>query len=86
MQKAEYQNMLLLAKMEDALEHLMYVRNQRFITQAKYEELVNQLHLDAKGTVVEPFVAVADQTDRAEREKAWYENLSIEMEEECSVR
>ena len=85
-QQEGYGNMLLLAKMEDALEEKMYKRKQKYITKAKYEQMVNQLHLDTEGKVVEPFVALADRQDREEREKMWYENLALELEEECLIK
>lgn len=81
-----YSNMLLLMKMEDILEDLMYNRKQKYITKAKYEELVNKVHLDTEGKVVEPFCELADTKNRQERERIWYENLALEMEEECLIK
>ena len=78
--------MLLLVRMEEHLEKLMFERKQRFLTMAGYESIINKLHLDAEGCVVEPFVALADNKDRAERQKAWYENLALELEEECLIK
>lgn len=81
-----YSNMLLLVKMEEALEDLMYNRKQKFITKAKYEELINKIHLDTAGTVVEPFVALADRGQREQRERQWYETLALELEEEALIK
>ena len=78
--------MLLLVKMEDALEDLMYNRRQKYITKGTFEEMMNQLHLDAEGSVVEPFVALADQADRAARERMWYETLAQELEDEAPIK
>lgn len=64
MQQPEYGNMLLLVRMRNELEKRMYQRKQRFLTFAGYEELVNKLHLDSAGHVVEPFVALSDTEHR----------------------
>lgn len=78
MQQAEYGNMLLLVRMRDELEHRMYHRKQRFLTFAGYEELVNKLHLDAEGHVVEPFVALS---------QSGMEDVDEDLEEqECLIR
>ena len=73
MQQAEYGNMLLLVRMRNELEHRMYQRKQRFLTFAGYEELVNKLHLDSAGHVVEPFVALSERHHyRSEHEQQLY--------------
>lgn len=86
MQSPEYGNMLLLVRMRDELEHRMYQRKQRFLTFAGYEELVNKLHLDAEGHVVEPFVALSDRQDREERQKLHIESIAQDLEEECLIK
>jgi len=86
MQNCDYSNMLLLAKMEDELERLMYGRKQKFITQSKYSKLIEKLHLDTEGKLVEPFVALAERYDREERQRLWYESLLSELEEEALIR
>lgn len=86
MQRPEYNNMLLLMRMKDHLEDLMYNRKQKFLTLAKYESIVNQLHLDAEGHLVEPFVDLADRCAREERQRNWYESLALDVEEECLIK
>jgi hypothetical protein len=86
MQTPEYSNMLLLVKMEDALEELMYQRKQKYITQSKYAKMIDKLHLDTEGSVVEPFVALAERHDREERQRVWYESLALDLEEECLIK
>lgn len=86
MQSPEYGNMLLLVRMREELEHRMYQRKQRFLTFAGYEELVNKLHLDAEGHVVEPFVALSDRQDREERQKLHIESIAQDLEEECLIK
>jgi hypothetical protein len=86
MHSPEYGNMLLLVKMKDELENRMYQRKQRNLTFAKYEELVNKLHLDAEGHVVEPFEAIADRHDRDERQSLYYESIAQDIEEECLIK
>jgi hypothetical protein len=86
MQSPEYGNMLLLVRMRDELEHRMYDRKQRFLAFAGYEELVNKLHLDAEGHVVEPFVALSERKDRDARQKQHIESIAQDLEEECLIR
>lgn len=86
MESQEYGNMLLLVRMRDELEHRMYQRKQRFLTFAGYEELVNKLHLDAEGHVVEPFVALSERKDRQERQQLHIEAIAQDLEEECLIK
>jgi len=86
MQSPEYGNMLLLVRMRDELENRMYQRKQRFLTFAGYEELVNKLHLDAEGHVVEPFVALSERKDREERQRLHIEAIAQDLEEECLIK
>jgi hypothetical protein len=72
--------------MKDELENRMYQKKQRNLTFAKYEELVNKLHLDAEGHVIEPFVAIADRQDREERQRSYNENIAQDIEEECIIK
>lgn len=78
--------MLLLVKMEDALEELMYQRKQKYITQAAYAKMIDQIHLDTEGSVVEPFCELAERHDREERQRIWYESLTLDLEEECLIK
>jgi len=75
----EYGNMLLLVRLRDELEHRMYQRKQRYLTYAGYEELVNKLHLDAEGHVVEPFVALSERRDREEEQKWHIESVTQDL-------
>jgi 2,3-bisphosphoglycerate-dependent phosphoglycerate mutase len=86
MQTPEYGNMLLLDRMRNHLEQLMVDRKQRFLTMAGYESIINKLHLDAEGCLVEPFVALSERDDRSERQRKWYENLALDLEEECLIK
>jgi hypothetical protein len=86
MQNPEYGNMLLLVRMKDELENRMYRRKQKYMTFGNYEELVNKLHLDAAGTVVEPFVEISDRFDREERQRMYYDTLAQDLEEECLIK
>jgi hypothetical protein len=85
-EKPEYEKMLLLIRMKNHLEDLLYHRRQRFMTYAGFESIVNKIHLDAEGQIIEPFVALADQRDRDERQKEWYESLALELEEEALIK
>ena len=86
MKSPEYRNMLLLARMQSCLEELMYERKQKFITQCTYESLIQKIHLDTEGCVVEPFVDLADRQNRDQRQQIWYDNLALDMEEECLIK
>lgn len=81
MQEPEYRNMLLLAKVEDYLEDLMSGRRQRFMTKSAFSKLIDKIHLDTKGSVVEPFCALADREDRAERQRIWYQTMAFDHED-----
>jgi 2,3-bisphosphoglycerate-dependent phosphoglycerate mutase len=82
----DYTNMLLLVRMEEALERIMHVQRRKYTTKFAYEGLINKIHLDTEGCVVEPFVDLACRTLRTEREKVWSDVLALEMEEECLIR
>lgn len=86
MKLPDYRNMLLLVRMQACLEDLMYERKQKYVTQCSYESLVKKIHLDTEGCVVEPFVDLANTIHREERQQIWYENLALDMEEECLIR
>jgi hypothetical protein len=86
MKSPEYRNMLLLARMQTCLEDLMYERKQKFITQCTYDSLIKKIHLDTEGCVVEPFVDLADRQNRDQRQQIWYDNLALDMEEECLIK
>lgn len=86
MQSPDYRNMLLLNRMADLLEDLMHDRKQRFLTKDRYEKIIDKLHLDAEGSVVEPFVDLADRVDRDERQRQWETNMAMDLEEECLIK
>lgn len=86
MQLPEYNNMFLLTKMKDHLEQLLFERKQRYLTMAGYESIIDKLHLDAEGHVVEPFEALADQDHRDERQKVWSAQAAFGLEDECLIK
>jgi hypothetical protein len=86
MQHPDYGNMLLLDRMKDELEGRMYQRKQKYLTFSNFEQLVNKVHLDAEGHVVDPFVEISDRKDRAERQQSYYESLTQDLEEECLIK
>mmetsp|Transcript_14547 Transcript_14547/g.26340 ORF Transcript_14547/g.26340 Transcript_14547/m.26340 type:complete len:373 (-) Transcript_14547:136-1254(-) len=86
MQNPEYSNMLLLSRMRDQLEALMYSRKQRFLTMAGYESIIDKIHLDTEGCVIEPFLPLDCAEDRKERHRIWHEMLADELEEECLIK
>ena len=86
MQNQEYGNMLLLVRMEDELEKLLNTTKQRYITMRQYESMIDRLHLDSTGKLVQPFVALNDRESREERERLWFESLTSDLEEEALIR
>jgi len=86
MQQPEYGNMLLLIKMKDELEERLLIKKQRNITFGTYETIVNKLHVDSKGHVVEPFIELAELHDREERLRLYNESLSYDMEDEYATK
>jgi hypothetical protein len=86
MQNPGYGNMLLLMRMRDHLESLMYERKQRFLTMAGYESIIDKIHLDTEGCVIEPFVPLTCSDDRSERMKRWHEAIALDLEEECLIK
>ena len=49
MENPDYRNMLLLAKMEDWLEEIMFQRGQKFLTKSAYEKMVRWLRKKSRG-------------------------------------
>ena len=86
MQLPEYNNMLLLNKIEDELDELMHVRRKKSLTVSQYERMLDRLHLNTEGQVVEPFVALSDQESRRRRQQMWQERLALDLEEECLIK
>lgn len=87
MQQKEFSNMLILVRMKDRLEALMYKRKQRFITYGAFERLINKIHLDTKGQIVEPFVDLKESGISTEdRAKLYHENMALDLEEECLIK
>jgi hypothetical protein len=47
---------------------------------------INKVHLDSEGQVVEPFVNLAERQDREARQKVFYDQLAVDLEEECLIK
>lgn len=86
MEEKEFGNMLLLGKMKDQLEYLMWDRKQQYLTLEGFESILDKLHLSSEGHVVEPFVAMTDTDAREKRAQEWYEMLALDLEEECLIK
>lgn len=86
MKHPEFANMLLLVRMKEYLESLLAFRkhrsnkNLRYIPLETYEKIVEQIHLDSAGEVVDPFVSLEDRQDREERQRRWIEGLSLNVD------
>ena len=86
MEKKELGNMLMLVKMTDHLKELMVEKKQKYLSMEQFEAILNQLHLDAEGHVVEPFVDMNDESGRIERAKEYAEMVTLDLEEECLIK
>lgn len=86
MKEHQYANMLLLNRMKEHLENLLMKRKQKFLTMEGFESILNKLHLDAEGHVVEPFLELSDKATREKRSKEWEEMLVSDLEEECLIK
>jgi hypothetical protein len=86
MQTKEFGNMLLLERMKEQLEHLMHHRRQQFLTMDAFESILNKVHLDNEGKLVEPFQCLKDEEARRERQRQWHESLALDLEEECLIK
>lgn len=87
MQNPEFANMLLLVRMKEFLEGLLAYRrgrnckNHRYIPLEAYERILEKIHLDSAGLVVDPFVSLEDRLDRECRQRRWIDSLNSEKNE-----
>jgi len=86
METNDFRNMLLLSKMKDYLEDLVWIRKQKFLTLKSFESILKKINLDSTGKVVEPFVSMTDNDSRTKRQQDWYDNLALDLEEECLIK
>jgi hypothetical protein len=56
-------------------------RSHRFIPLAAYEKILEKIHLDSAGKVVDPFVSLEDRVDREERQRRWIESLNRDKQD-----
>lgn len=85
MQTPDYRNMLLLSRATAFLEDLMR-RQHRYMTRQGFEALIDKIHLDAEGHVVEPFIALNDGDARERRQRLWAERSADDLEQEALIR
>ena len=87
----QFANMLLLVRMKEFLEGLLAYRrgrttkNYRYIPLKTYEKILEQIHLDSAGMVVDPFVSLEDRVDREERQRRWIESLNRDKQDSRSL-
>ena len=86
MMNPEFANMLLLIRMQEYLESTLALGKHPHIPLEAYEKIVEEIHLNSAGEVIDPFVSLEDRQDREERQKKWLETLSVDMEEECLIK
>ena len=84
----EFSNMILLQRAKDYLEDFMHNGNsrQRYITLQSYKWIVNQIHLEMEGKVIEPFVELNERRSQEERAKKWYSMHALDLEEEALIK
>ena len=46
-----------------------------------YEKILEKIHLDSAGKVVDPFVSLEDRVDREERQRWWIESLNRDKQD-----
>jgi len=91
MQNPDFANMLLLVRMKEFLESLLAYRRSRktktyrYIPLSTYEQMVDQIHLDSAGEVVDPFVSLESRLDRESRQRRWIESLNEAKEDSHSL-
>lgn len=85
---SEFSNMILLQRARDYLEDFMHNGNsrQRYITLQSYKWIVNQIHLDMEGKVIEPFEELNERRCQEERAKKWYSMQALDLEEEALMK
>lgn len=87
----QFANMLLLVRMKEYLESLLAYRRSRktktyrYIPIDAYEKIVERIHFDSAGSVVDPFVSLEDRVDREERQRSWIENLNADKDDSHSL-
>jgi len=79
-QKPEYRNMMLLQLTQDYLEELMTRRRQRYLTISGFESILNKIHLDTEGKVVEPFEKLGSPPIKTAKDEA-IEEIVIDIDE-----
>ena len=85
MQTPDYSNMLLLSRATMILEDMMQ-RQHRYMTKQGFDALINKIHLDAEGHIIEPFLALTDSIAREERQRMWEEKSADDLEQEALIR
>lgn len=85
-QEQDFSNMLLLNKFNEHLEMIMNVRKQRYLTPSGFMKIVDKLHLDAEGQVVEPFEKLCSDDYEREKKERRDELFAIDDEEMCLIR
>lgn len=74
-ERPEYARMRLLINMKDHLEEWVKRRSKHVITPQEWEEIIDKLHAEASGKVVDPFVPINTTECQEERERIWYEAI-----------
>ena len=82
MQDPEFENMLLLVRMKEFLESLLTYRwgrrlkTYRYMPLEAFEKIIEKIHMNSEGDVVDPFVSLEDRKDREYRQRKWLESLN----------
>ena len=81
MQDPEFENMLLLVRMKEFLESLLTYRwgrrlkTYRYMPLEAFEKIIEKIHNNSEGDIVDPFVSLEDRRDRELRQRRWMESL-----------
>lgn len=65
--------------MKEFLEGLFANKGSRYIPLEAYNKIVEKIHLDSVGHVVDPFLSLEDRDDREERQRRWNESLKVDQ-------
>ena len=83
-----YHSHKVLVRMKEYLETLLAKANTdiyRYIPLETYKQIVDQIHFDSAGQVVDPFVSLKDREDREARQIAWIKGLNSDRKDAHSL-
>lgn len=80
-EKPEFRNMMLLSRMMEYLEGEISTKHSRYITMVAFEKVLNQIHLDTTGKVVEPFEELSGNSKKDDDDDDYTMSYAIMSED-----